>query len=75
MALPRTDADGWWWDKTKHPVLWELVMVCVAIAMLVWAAMSPHGFFSTPTAPAAIIASLVVLAVVGRRAVRWLARR
>ena len=69
MSLPRTDANGWWWDKTKHPVLWEIVVVGIACAMLAWAASNPRGFFSTPMAPAAIIASVIALIVIGRRAV------
>jgi len=70
---PRKSAN-WWWDKQRHPVLVEALVCALAVGLLVNAAADPHAFFDSAHGVGGFIAAVVLVAVIGRRAVRRVTR-
>jgi hypothetical protein len=66
---------GWWWDGQKHPVLVETLVCLLAVGLLAYAAVDPHGYFNSVHRPVGLLAAVLLVAVIGRRAVRRVSRR
>jgi len=71
----QTGSTGWWWDNQKHPVLAELLVCLLAIGLLAYAAVDPRDFFHSAHGVGGFIAAVLLLIVIGRRALRRVSRR
>ena len=66
---------GWWWGEQKHPVVVETLVCLLAIGLLAYAAVNPHDFFDSVHGAGGFLAAVVLVVVIGRRAVRRVSRR
>jgi hypothetical protein len=71
---PLTGSTGWWWDSRKHPVLAESFVCLLAIGLLAYAAVDPHDLFNSAHGVGGFIAAVLLVIVIGRRALRRVSR-
>jgi len=74
-AESRSSSAGWWWEKRKRPVLAEAFVFVFAVGLLTYAAVDPHDFFNSARGVGGFIAALLIVVVIGRRALLRVSRR
>ena len=73
--VARGDPRRWWWERQRHPLLAEAFVFLFAICLIAFLAFDPHSVSAHPRFIGGLIAAVLLVFVIGRRALHRVSGR